>query len=113
MLGYLYNATISSTLVTSDSVQANITIQTPGIYAFSFCLNIYTTTSNPTTFYVTFLNNGTLYGYSFINGQNISSAGSFILSCTATGYQLRVSYAGAVGTSTVSAGSYFQAVRIG
>ena len=114
-LGIFYSPVISTTLVATNTAQTSIAIGTPGIYLFTFSIQLAYSTI-PTTFYVTLsganIVNNTAYGYSIINTGNLSSQGSLVISCTASTYNLLVNYSAGTGMS-VNNQSFFQSVRIG
>jgi len=114
-LGSFYNPVISSTIADTNTPQSSISIGTPGVYLFTFVIQLAYTTL-PTTFYCTLtganIANLAAYGFSQINTGNVSSHGSIVINCTASTYNLSVNYAFGSGLS-INSQSYFQAVRIG
>ena len=113
-IGFLYNPTVSTTIVSSGSTQASINIGAAGYYLFTFCLSWNTNLTLPTSFYTVLTgtnSTGTNYGSCAVNGQNLSCGGSVIINCTASTYSLSIQYGSATGTN-VFQGPYFQALRI-
>ena len=109
----MYEGTVPAVLVSIANFQSTINIVTPGIYLFTYALQIYGTV-NPTQFYTSIIgtnSNATVIGISFININNTSSSGSQTVICTASSYGLRVTYSG--GTDLSVSSGFFTAVRVG
>jgi len=112
-LGNYYVGIVPSVISGSPSTHSSIAIATPGIYLFTYTLQI-SATVNPTEVYTSITGTntyGTSVGISPINIGNTSSSGSQVVNCTASTYGLRLTYAGGSGLS-VSTG-FFTALRIG
>ena len=110
-LGSLLTAVIPTAIPTNGSnIGSGITISTTGTYLFTFCIVIVSTT-NPTSAYIIPGGTSTTIGFTTVNTQNISIAGSYVIANTAGTFGLQINYLGGTGLS-LNASSYFQALRI-
>ena len=108
-LGSILTSVLPTTLTGTPQSIGSITISTPGIYLFTFCI-VVSGTSNPAVAYIVPGGLSTTFGFSYINTANISLSGSYI--ATATGnYYLQLNWSGGSGTG-LNPASFFYAIRI-
>jgi hypothetical protein len=110
-LGSVLKAVIPTVIPASGAnLGSGITISNSGTYLFNFNIIIAGTT-NPSVAYIIPGGLITTFGFSIVNGQNISIIGSYVLANVSGNIGLQIEYSGGSGLS-INSTSFFTAVRI-